>query len=105
MRHGQHGAPLPSTLQCRGHLLLALRVERARGLVEQQNVGLADEGPRNGHALPLTTRQGHATGANVGLVAVGERHDKVVDRGLAACFVEGVVCDGGFVDAEENVFA
>lgn len=39
------------------------------------------------------------------VVSFGERHDEVVDRCFAAYLVERFVCDGGFVDSEENVFA
>src|SRR5229473_744904 len=36
---------------------LGFVVERARGLIEDQNAGIDDERPRNGNPLPLATRQ------------------------------------------------
>ena len=50
--------------------LLALGVERWRRLVEQQDLGVSDERPRDGDPLLLTARQLSAFIAHVRLVAL-----------------------------------
>lgn len=105
MGHDDHGAAPAGALKGGLDELLALRVERAGGLVEEQHVGLADEGAGNGHALLLAARERDAAGANVGVVALGQGDDEVVDGGVSAGLVELGVGDGGVVDAEEDVFA
>lgn len=103
MRHADHG-PAPSGALERGlHELLALRIERARGLVQEKDVWVADERSGNGHALLLTSRKGNAAGSNVCVVPVWERDDEIVDRCIAACLVELLVRDRVRVDAEEDV--
>lgn len=105
VRDDDHGAALTSALKGRLDQLLALGIEGARRLVEEQDVGAADERARNGDALLLAAGERHAAGANVGVVAFGQGHDEVVHLGLAADAVELFVRNGGLVDAEENVFA
>lgn len=103
MRNRHHRPPPRRAPKRRLDEPLALRVERAGGLVEEQNPGVADERAGNGDALLLAARKGDAAGANVGVVAVGEGCDEVVDRGGAACGVELPVWDGAGVEAEEDV--
>lgn len=55
MSNHNHGAPLAGALKRRLHELLALRVERACGLVQEQDVWLADQGTGNGNALLLAS--------------------------------------------------
>ncbi|KGQ05651.1 hypothetical protein BBAD15_g9081 [Beauveria bassiana D1-5] len=105
MRHHDHGAAASRALKRRLDEALALRVERAGRLVEEQDAGLANQRARNGDALLLAARQRDAARANVGVVALGQGDDEVVHLGLAADAVEVLVGDGGFVDAEKNIFA
>jgi hypothetical protein len=50
--------------------------------------------------LFLPAREGDAFRAYLGVVAVRQGDDEVVDLGVAAGLVNGcVVCDGGLVDA------
>lgn len=105
MRHRDRGAALRDFLQRGRDLLLALRVERRGGLVEDQHLGVPDDGPRDGDALLLPARQRDAAGAHVRVVPLGKRDDEVVDRGVAAGGVElGVGGGRGVGDAEEDVF-
>ena len=77
------------------HNLLALRVERAGGLVEQQDARVADEGARDGDALPLAARELRAVGARRGGEPVGEGGDEVPCVGGAEGGFDGGVVDDG----------
>lgn len=103
MRDHDHGSTLAGAFKCSLDELLALRVKRAGGLVEEEDLGIPHEGPRNGHALFLPTREGDPTRANVGVVAFRERDDEVVYRSIPAYCVELLVCDLGLVNAKEDV--
>lgn len=48
--------------------LLALRVQCRGGLVQEQDLGVADDRPGDGDALLLTARQLRTLGAHVGVV-------------------------------------
>ncbi|TLS21369.1 uncharacterized protein PpBr36_10204 [Pyricularia pennisetigena] len=88
--------------------LFAFGVEGAGGLVEQQDLGVADEGAGDGDALPLAARELGAVGPGGGAEAVGQRRDEIPGVGGA----EGAL-DGGVVrrrrlplpavDAQRNV--
>lgn len=84
MSHSNHGPPLCRALKGCLDEPLALRVERAGGFVEEEDLGVADEGAGDGDALLLATREGDTAGADVGVVAFGEGGDEVVDRSVAA---------------------
>jgi len=63
MRHHEHG---PLALEARDgleHPALRVRVEAARGLVEQEHRLLRRDGPRQGDPLPLASRHCPASGA------------------------------------------
>jgi hypothetical protein len=75
------GAPGHQTLQRRLDLGLALGVERAGGLVEQQDRGVLQEGAGDGDPLPLTAGEPRARLADAGVVALGQRQDEVVGGG------------------------
>ena len=53
VRHDDHGSSPAGALESRLDEPLALRVQGAGCFVEQQNVRVADEGSRYGHALLL----------------------------------------------------
>lgn len=59
MRNHQGGATDHGLVQSGLHHLLALRVERTGGLVQQQEWRVFQNGSRNRNALALTARQTH----------------------------------------------
>jgi hypothetical protein len=99
-------------LQCGDQLALGGRVERGGRLVEDQHLGLVIEGPGDGHALALATRQSCAALAQhrveparqpaheLGELGQGERggHAPVVDVGVA--HAEGDVAADRVVEEE-----
>ena len=68
--------------------LLALRVEIARCLVQNQNLRCLQDRPRDREALLLPARQLDATLADEGLVSIGQIFDELV----------GVRAPGGILD-------
>lgn len=68
--------------------MLALVVERARGLVQNEDARVAQEHARDGDALLLTAGQPRAALAHERVVAVGQRADELVDVGLARRFLD-----------------
>lgn len=78
-----------------GAYLLALGVQGRGGLVQEQDLGVAYDGPGDGDALLLTARQLGALGADVGVVFLRREHRAISnnnnDEGLqlgSVCFVE-----------------
>ena len=67
MGHHDDQAVLADLLQQFHHLDAGLGVQRAGGLVGQDDIGVVDDGPGNGHPLHLAAR--HLAGALVQLVA------------------------------------
>ncbi len=61
--------------------MLGLRIQRAGGLVEQQNAGLFEDRARNGDALFLTAGQLEPPFADLGVEAVRQTGDKGVQVG------------------------
>ena len=64
----------PELLQHRPELPARLRVEPGRGLVEEQQLGVADERAPHGQPLPLPARQLADPRARLGLEAQGRQH-------------------------------
>ena len=60
-------------------LRLRHAVERARGLVQDQDGRILQEDPRDGHALLLPAGQERAALADIGVEAVGHGHDVVIN--------------------------
>ncbi len=77
MRDHQRGSALHELVQRGLHRGFALRVERARGLVEQQDGRVAQHRPRDGDALLLAARQPRAALAQFGGEALRQRLDEV----------------------------
>jgi hypothetical protein len=77
------GAAGHQPLQRRLDLGLALGVERAGGLVEQQDRGVLQEGAGDGDALALAARQARPGLADDGVVALGQVQDEIVGGRLA----------------------
>src|SRR5215208_2629021 len=62
-------------------LRLALDVETSHRLVQDQDTGVPDDGPRYGDPLSLAAREGVAPLTYDGLVTIFEVHDEVVGVG------------------------
>jgi len=67
------------------HHALALGVQCAGGLVQQEQWWVLEQCPCNGDALALAARQAHAALAQKGVVAVGQRAEKVVCKRRTCC--------------------
>ena len=65
VRDDQHGAPRHQALERQLHHALALGVERARRLVEQQDRPIGEDRARDREALPLAAGQAHAALAEI----------------------------------------
>lgn len=99
-----HGAAVGSALEGSLDETLALRVKAASGLVEEQDARVAHECAGDSYALFLSTRQRHALAADLGVVAIWQRRDKVVDAGVAAHGVQALLRHRPRLNAEQNVF-
>ncbi|KAG8417138.1 hypothetical protein J3459_012590 [Metarhizium acridum] len=88
MCNNDHGTPLASALKRSLHELLAFRVKRTSGFVEEQDVRVTDESSSDGYALLLAAGEGDSSRANICVVSFWEGDDKVVDGGVATGPVE-----------------
>src|ERR1051326_3564538 len=77
----KHGAALGNFLHVALDDALALRVERAGRLVEDENARIGDERARDGDALALAARERGAALADDGVVALGELEDEIMRAG------------------------
>src|SRR4029077_9728459 len=84
MRDDQNRPPLCDLLHVLLDDTLALIVEGARRLIEDQNARVGDERAGNGDALSLATREGRAALADDRVVAFGQLEDEFV-RPRKAC--------------------
>ena len=73
------------------HQGLALRVETARRLVEEQGSRAPQQGSCKRNALFLAAREREAAVSKQGVVGVGQRDDECVDLGGAAGGFDGLV--------------
>ena len=69
-------------------LVLDAGIDGRRGVVEEQDLGVGQQGARERHALPLTTREGQTLLADDGVIAVRELHDELVRFGGAGCSLD-----------------
>ena len=60
------------------HKVFALGVERRGGFVEDEDVGIGEDGTSYGETLPLSAAEERAPIADKGVVALGLLHDEVV---------------------------
>ena len=60
-------------------------IQTGRGFVQDEDLGTTHEGSCNHQTLSLAAREPDASVANHGLIAGGERVDKVVDAGGVGC--------------------
>ena len=77
----QRGAALHQLVQRLLHQPFAFGVERAGGLVEQQDGGVAQHGPGDGDALALAAGEPHAALAEEGVEAFGQALEEFVGVG------------------------
>ncbi len=103
MGDADHGATPSGALKGGLDKLLTLRIQGAGGLVKKQYVRVADESTGDGDALLLASGERYTTGANVCVVTLGERNNKVVDGCVTACLVKFFVRDSAGVDAKQNI--
>src|SRR6266498_4094654 len=54
-------------------------IDRRRGVVEDQNAGILEKSAGNGHALFLSTREGHAFLADQSVVTIWEAEDDIMN--------------------------
>ncbi len=83
VRHDQRGAAFGQCLDRRLHGTFAFSVQGTRRLVQQQNLGVAQNGAGDGDALLLPTRQHHPAFAQPSVIAFGLRGQKVMRGGSA----------------------
>nr|GEU28155.1 hypothetical protein [Tanacetum cinerariifolium] len=93
VRDHQRRAAFRDFLQLRLDRLLRFRVERRRGLVEDQDRRILEQGAGNRHALLFAARQFQSPLADHGVVTVGQALDEIVDR-RRACDRHDVVMRG-----------
>src|SRR5262245_33462191 len=81
MRDDEHGAALGDLAHVALDHALALRIERARRLVEAEDARVRHKRARNGDALPLAAGERRAALADDRVVALGELKDEIVRAG------------------------
>lgn len=103
MRNCNHSPALGRAFKSRLDEPLALRVERTRGLIKQEDPRVANKCASNTDTLPLSAGERYTVRADVGVVAFGEGGHKVVNRGIAACGVELILRYSIWIKTEKNV--
>lgn len=103
MRNCDHSPALSRAFKGRLYEPLALRVERARGFVKQEDPRVANKCASNTDTLPLSSGERHTVRADIGVVALGEGGHKVVNRGITACGVELILRYRIWIKTEKNV--
>lgn len=98
-----HSPALGRSFKSRLDEPLALRVERARGLIKKEDPRVANKCASNTDTLPLSARKRHAVRADVGVVTLGQGRHKVVNRGITACGVELILRYSIWIKTEKNV--
>jgi len=84
------GGPTSSSLiQCVLHDALGLRVQRARGLIEEQDGRVRDNSPGDRNPLFLSTREQETAFSNGGSIPFRQRRDEAVRIRLDARLLDG----------------
>ena len=83
MGDDNRGAVFHQRVQRLLHQTFRFGVERAGGLVQNQNFGVFQNGPGDGDALALSARQFHAALAHQGFHALGKRLNEIQGVGQA----------------------
>ena len=100
----QHRRPLPQDrIQAAQDSLFGSRIHAGKGIVQDQNFGIADHGAGDGRALLLAAGERDAALADHGVEFGGELIDFSGDAGDLGGIVNLLV--GGVIDAEGEVFA
>src|SRR5437763_1696024 len=81
VRDDDHGAPLADLLHAVLDDALALVIECARRLIEDQNARIGDQRAGNGDALPLAAGERAAALTHDGVVALRQLQNKVMCAG------------------------
>ena len=82
VRHHQRAAAFHQALHGLLDQHLAFAVQAGRGLIQDQDGRVREEGARDRHALALAAGQLHAALAHHRVIALGQAHDEVVRAGL-----------------------
>ena len=85
MGHHQGGAVGHEAIQGLLNDLFGCRIKGRRGLIQKQDRGIFDQGPGNGHPLPLPPRQHRSIFTNQGVVAIGQLHDEIMGICCTGC--------------------
>ena len=83
VRDDEHRAMRHQTVDRLLHQPLGLGVERAGGLIENEDRGIAEQRPCNRDSLALATGEPRAALAQQRAIALGEAHDELVRVGRA----------------------
>src|ERR1700728_289852 len=103
VRNEDGGAPLHHVAQVVENLVFGVGVDAGESVVEDQNLGIADEGTGNCGALLLTAGEGDAAFAHHRVVAFGEALDIGGDVGRVGGTLNLLI--GSRFHAQCNVFA
>ena len=91
MRDHERGAPGHKVVHGLLDALLGARVHRARGLVEDEHAPVGQDGARDGEQLALTLADVTGVLIDLGVVAVGQRLDEVVDVGRSTSITRAIL--------------
>jgi len=80
----QHAAPLHQSIQCGHQLPLGGGIQTLGRLVQDQDGGILEQRPGNGHPAGLAARELQPRLTHPGVVSIGLRRDEVVDLSGAA---------------------
>lgn len=103
MRNRNHSPALSRPFKSRLYEPLALRVQRACGLIKEEDPRVADKCASNTDTLPLSAGERHAVRADVSIVALGKGGYEVVNRGVTAYSVELLFRHSIWIKAEKNI--
>ena len=99
MRNHEHRDAAAQTVDARADRGFRFRVERRRGLIEDEKGRTAYQGPGDRQALPLSTREAGTAFPELGLDSAGQGLDKIQGSGCAQGVLDGVVRDRGVAEA------
>lgn len=85
MGHRQHGIVFAQRAQRGTDRFLGIRIERARGLVENHQPRLVHKRSRDDDALALASRETTAVLPHVGVHAIGQAGHEIRGPGLVEC--------------------
>ena len=83
VRHDQHGPAKRDALDVGIDQRLAFRIERAGGLIQDQDARIMDQRPRDRQTLALAAGQIGRTFLDPGLIAFGQTLDELLGAGQA----------------------